>query len=100
MQKMARLHPALQPLANLMKRIGDFRQFGLTIGSDDPARYPVMPFKSDHREGNQPKSSRFIFAQSSWTQDWLSRDQGILWLMLTGAQPSSQLPERCQKTLP
>ncbi len=61
------LHPALQPLADLMKRIGDFRQFGLTIGSDDRARYPVMPFKSD--TGKKPtQSSRFIFAQSSWTR--------------------------------
>ena len=67
MQKMARQHPTLGPLADLMKRIGDFRQFGLTIGSDDRARYPVMPFKSDTGR-NQPKSSRFIFGQSSWTR--------------------------------
>ena len=67
MQKMALQHPALQPLADLVKRLGDFRRFGLTIGVDDRARYPVMPFKSDTGR-NQPKSSRFIFAQSSWTR--------------------------------
>jgi hypothetical protein len=39
LQEMAQKHRVLQPLANLVKRVGDLRQFGLTIGSDGRARY-------------------------------------------------------------
>jgi DNA polymerase I len=64
---MARQHPALRPFADLLKRIGDLRQFGLTIGSNSCARYPVMPFKADTGR-NYPKAKQFLFAQSSWTR--------------------------------
>jgi hypothetical protein len=67
---MARKYPALRPLADLVKRIGDLRQFGLTLGSDDRARYPVMPFKADTGR-NQPKARQFVFAQSSWTRSFI-----------------------------
>jgi DNA polymerase I len=71
LQEMARQHPALQPFADLVKRIGDLRQFGLTIGSDGRARYPVMPFKADTGR-NQPKAKQFLFAQSSWTRGFIT----------------------------
>jgi DNA polymerase I-like protein with 3'-5' exonuclease and polymerase domains len=67
LQQMARTYPALQPLADLVKRIGDFRKFGLIIGSDDRTRYPVMPFQAISGR-NQPKARQFVFAQSSWTR--------------------------------
>jgi DNA polymerase-1 len=70
LREMARQHPDLLPLANLVKAIGDLRQFGLTIGSDGRARYPVMPFKADTGR-NQPKARQFLFAQSSWTRGFI-----------------------------
>jgi DNA polymerase-1 len=70
LQDMARNHPALVPFAHLVKRIGDLRQFGLTVGSDDRARYSVMPFKSDTGR-NQPKARQFLFAQSAWTRGFI-----------------------------
>jgi hypothetical protein len=70
LQEMARKHPALLPVADLVKRIGDLRQFGLTIGSDERARYSVMPFKSDTGR-NQPKARQFLFAQSAWTRGFI-----------------------------
>jgi hypothetical protein len=75
LREMARQHPALLPLANLVKAIGDLRQFGLTIGSDDRARYPVMPFKADTGR-NQPKARQFLFAQSSWTRGFIKPTPG------------------------
>lgn len=75
LQEMARQHPVLQPLAVLVKSIADLRQFGLTIGSDARARYPVMPFKADSGR-NQPKSKRFLFAQSSWTRGFVKPTPG------------------------
>ena len=75
LQAMARKHPALLPLGNLVKRIGDLRQFGLTIGSDDRARYSVMPFKSDTGR-NQPKARQFLFAQSAWTRGFIKPAPG------------------------
>ena len=75
LREMARQHPALQPLAQLVKRIGDLRQFGLTIGSDSRARYPVMPFKADSGR-NQPKAKQFVFAQSSWTRGFVMSPPG------------------------
>jgi DNA polymerase family A len=75
LHEMARTHSALQPLADLVKRIGDLRQFGLTIGSDDCARYPVIPFKADTGR-NQPKARQFVFAQSSWTRGFIKPAPG------------------------
>jgi DNA polymerase I len=75
LQEMARKHILLQPLADLVKRVGDLRQFGLTIGSDSRARYPVMPFKADTGR-NQPKAKRFLFAQSSWTRAFVKPRPG------------------------
>jgi hypothetical protein len=75
LQEMARKHPALLPLGNLVKRIGDLRQFGLTVGSDDRARYPLMPFKSDTGR-NQPKARQFLFAQSAWTRGFIKPAPG------------------------
>lgn len=75
LREMAHQHPALLPLANLVKAIGDLRQFGLTIGSDDRARYPVMPFKADTGR-NQPKARQFLFAQSSWTRGFIKPAPG------------------------
>jgi DNA polymerase I-like protein with 3'-5' exonuclease and polymerase domains len=75
LQEMARRHPALGPLANLVKRIGDLRKFELTIGSDDRARYSVMPFKSETGR-NQPKARQFLFAQSSWTRGFIKAAPG------------------------
>lgn len=70
LQEMAQQHPVLHPLADLVKRIGDLRKFGLTIGSDDRARYPVMPFKADTGR-NCPKAKQFLLAQSSWTRGFI-----------------------------
>jgi DNA polymerase-1 len=70
LQEVASKHPVLRPLADLVKAIGDLRQFGLTIGSDDRARYPVMPFKAETGR-NYPKARGFIFAQSSWTRGFI-----------------------------
>jgi len=75
LQEMARRHTTLQPLAELVKRIADLRQFGLTIGSDGRVRYPVMPFKADTGR-NQPKTKQFLFAQSSWTRGFLKPPVG------------------------
>jgi hypothetical protein len=75
LQEVARKHPALQPLADLVKRIGDLRQFGLTIGSDGRARYPVMPFKADTGR-NQPKAKQFPFVQSSWARAFVKPKRG------------------------
>lgn len=74
-QEMARKHTVLQPLADLVKRFGDLRQFGLTIGSDGRARYPIMPFKADTGR-NQPKAKQFLFAQSSWTRGFVKPTPG------------------------
>jgi DNA polymerase-1 len=70
LREMAQQHPDLLPLANLVKAIGDLRLFGLTIGSDGRARYPVMPFKADTGR-NQPKARQFLLAQSSWTRGFI-----------------------------
>jgi DNA polymerase I-like protein with 3'-5' exonuclease and polymerase domains len=70
LQEMARKHAGLRPLADLVKRIADLRQFGLTIGSDSRARFPVMPFKADTGR-NQPKAKQFVLAQSSWTRGFI-----------------------------
>ena len=75
LQDMARKHTVLQPLADLVKRFGDLRQFGLTIGSDGRSRYPIMPFKSDTGR-NQPKARQFLFAQSSWTRCFVKPTPG------------------------
>jgi hypothetical protein len=75
LQEMACGHGALRPLADLVKRIGDLRQFGLTVGSDGRARYPVMPFKGDTGR-NYPKARRFLFAQSSWTRGFIMPPPG------------------------
>jgi hypothetical protein len=75
LQEMARKHPRLSPLADLVKRIGDLRQFGLTIGADDRARYPVMPFQAASGR-NQPKAKQFLFAQSSWTRGFIKPPEG------------------------
>jgi DNA polymerase I len=72
---MARKYPALQPLADLVKRVGDLRQFGLTIGSDGRSRYAIMPFKADTGR-NQPKARQFLFAQSSWTRGFIKPAPG------------------------
>jgi hypothetical protein len=70
LQEMASKYVALRSLADLVKQIGDLRQFGLTIGSDDHARYSVMPFKSETGR-NQPKAKQFLLAQSSWTRGFI-----------------------------
>ena len=75
LQEMAHRHPALQPFADLVKRIGELRQFGLTVGSDGRARYPVMPFKADTSR-NQPKSKQFLLAQASWTRGLIQAAPG------------------------
>jgi DNA polymerase-1 len=77
---MARQKPVLLPFANLVKAIGDLRQFGLTIGSDGRARYPVMPFKADTGR-NQPKARQFLFGQSSWTRGFIApmRQEGVVY---------------------
>jgi DNA polymerase-1 len=67
LEKMARQHPDLQPLADLIKRIKDLRQFGLEIGLDDRSRFPVMPFATISGR-NAPPASRFLLAQSAWTR--------------------------------
>jgi DNA polymerase-1 len=74
-QEMARKYPTLRPLSDLLKQIGDLRQFDLTIGSDDRSRYSVMPFKADTGR-NQPKARRFLFAQSSWTRGFIKPAPG------------------------
>ena len=76
LQEMARKHPALRPLADLVKRIGDLRQFDLNIGSDDHARYSVMPFKAESSR-NQPKARQFLFAQSAWTRGFIKPPHGF-----------------------
>jgi len=73
--EMGRRFLAVRPLAKLVLSIGDLRQFGLMIGSDDRARYPVMPFHSDTGR-NQPKAKRFLFLQSSWMRSFVKPAPG------------------------
>src|ERR1700733_5169749 len=68
--EMAQKHPVLVPFADLVKRIGDLRQFGLTIGSDNRGRYPLMPLKAETGR-NQPKARQFLFAQAAWTRGFI-----------------------------
>jgi len=75
LQEMARHHRVLLPFADLVKAIGDLRQFGLTIGCDGRARYPVIPFKAVSGR-NQPKARQFLFAQSSWTRGFIKPAPG------------------------
>jgi DNA polymerase I len=75
MEKMAEHHPAIRPLAALKKNIDDLRAFGLMVGRDGRARYPVKPFEAVTSR-NYPSASQFLYCQSSWTRALIKPKRG------------------------
>ena len=75
MAEMSRKHPVLAPLATLMQRVADLRNFDLAIGSDNRSRFPAMPFRTATSR-SQPPSKSFLFSQSSWVRSFLKPAEG------------------------
>lgn len=90
MRDMAKAHPELDELRELLASLGQTRLFDLAVGSDGRNRAGLSAFRS--RTGrNQPSSVGFIFGPSAWLRnliqpppgkatayvDWVGQEVGI-----------------------
>jgi hypothetical protein len=88
--EMAKVYPQIEPLHELVKSIKEMRSIDLRVGQDGRNRTLLSPFHTLTGR-NQPGSSWFIFALSSWLRrlikpppgygiayiDWAQQEPGI-----------------------
>jgi DNA polymerase-1 len=72
---MAALRPDLNPLAVIVKQMGDLKDFELVVGIDGRSRYSLFPFNTATGRC-APPSKRFLFQQSSWTRGFIAPPPG------------------------
>ncbi len=72
---MARVFPAVAPLAELRKAIGKMRKNTIPIGEDGRARTGIRPFASSTSR-NQPSTSEFLYGASKWVRNFIRPEPG------------------------
>jgi DNA polymerase-1 len=75
-ERVAKRHPQLRPLADLMKRLRDLKNFSLLVNPENSRSYfGLNPFGSNTTR-NQPATRSFIFGQSSWKRGLVKPAEG------------------------
>jgi hypothetical protein len=65
--EVARAHPAVHPMKELLASLTLLRRFELAVGRNVRNRCPLRPFVSMTGR-NQPSTSRFIFGPATWVR--------------------------------
>jgi DNA polymerase I len=72
---MARIFPAVAPLAELRGAIGKMRRNDVPVGEDGRARTGIRPFASSTSR-NQPSTSEFLYGASKWIRNFIQPEPG------------------------
>jgi hypothetical protein len=72
---MARIHPQLMDLRELVSTLGQTRLFDIPVGSDRRNRTLLSPFRAITGR-NQPSSSKFIFGPATWMRSLIKPEAG------------------------
>jgi DNA polymerase-1 len=75
LKDMARLHPELNDLKELMATLGKGRLMDLAIGKDGYNRAGLIPFRAVTGR-NQPSSGKFIFGPATWLRGFIQAKPG------------------------
>jgi DNA polymerase-1 len=72
---MAKIFPAIAPLAELRNAIGKMRKNDVPVGEDGRARTGIRPFASSTSR-NQPSTSEFMYGASKWIRNFIQPEPG------------------------
>lgn len=82
---MALAHPAVRPMHELRKILGQLRQLGLAVGSDGRNRCLLSPFRTKTGR-NAPSNSAFVFGAPGWLRGCIQPPPGRALAYLDWAQ--------------
>jgi len=73
---MSKRHPAVQPLHELRKTLGELKLNKLAVGRDSRNRTILSPFAA--RTGrNQPSTTKFVFGPAKWVRGLIKPAEGM-----------------------
>ena len=73
---MSKRHPAVQPLHELRKTLGELKLNKLAVGRDSRNRTILSPFAAKTGR-NQPSTTKFVFGPAKWVRGLIKPAEGI-----------------------
>ena len=73
---MSKRHPAVQPLHELRKTLGELKLNKLAVGHDGRNRALLSPFAAKTGR-NQPSTTKFVFGPSKWVRGLIKPTEGM-----------------------